>query len=231
MGRSFLTKMRANPGSLSLTFVSLTSNGSINAKANMAGKKGGTLTISSKGLVLDVGDGGGNVDIRNYLNEGFDDVTLQSSYNIRFEGTMNATVGRKLTLDAQKILGSGQDIALSAPWIELTNTSSNSLPTFSPDNTGGLFTLVGDWIDLNGSVGIPLDNGKGHHKNPIAKLLGIGHVHHPWDLVAMVSDAGRPGSASSLPERMPDGLARQDHAPARPRSTSRPGRTSASRTR
>src|SRR5208337_75938 len=66
----------SNPGSLSLTFGgTLTWDGDVNAKPQMAGIEGVTLTINSIGNLLAISAG----NIQTYLASGFDNLTLQNS--------------------------------------------------------------------------------------------------------------------------------------------------------
>ncbi|OGP12495.1 MAG: hypothetical protein A2052_00850 [Deltaproteobacteria bacterium GWA2_54_12] len=139
------------PGSLLLSFSgSLTWKGSVNAlnDSKITGIKGGNLAVSQRGSLLDISAG----DIEKYLEAGFDDVTLQSKGVLQFKGDMNVIFGRKLTIDAREISGTGKDVmTLGAPWIRLDNTV-NTLPA-GPANRGeGRLTLTGGWVDLNGSI-------------------------------------------------------------------------------
>ena len=142
----------SNPGSLSLTFGgTLTWDGDVNAKPQMAGIEGGTLTINSIGNLLAISAG----NIQTYLASGFDNLTLQNSNLLQFNGSINATVGRQLTLNAPEIAGSGGNtVSLQAPWIVLTNTSGNP-PAGSPASGSGQLTLSSTgWLDLDGSINI-----------------------------------------------------------------------------
>ncbi len=141
-----------DPGSLYLSFSgSLTWEGGVNAHhdAKMAGIKGGTLTVSQgNSLLLDISTG----DVGRYLAAGFDDVTLKSKGVLQFSGTIDAVVGRKLTLDAREISVSDlEKMLLRAPWIVLANTF-DTLPAGSANIGDGRLTLSGGWIDLNGSI-------------------------------------------------------------------------------
>ena len=143
-------QIASNPGSLSLTFEgNLTWDGVVDAKPQMAGIEGGTLTINSIGNLLAISAG----DIQTYLASGFDNLTLQNSNLLQFNGSINATVGRQLTLNAPQIAGSaGSTVSLEAPYIILTNTSGNP-PTGSPASGSGQLTLSSTgWIDLEGSI-------------------------------------------------------------------------------
>ncbi|MGA9110651.1 MAG: filamentous haemagglutinin family protein [Smithella sp.] len=142
----------SNPGSLSLTFEGkLTWDGAVNAQPQMAGIEGGALTINSIGNLLAVSAG----DIQTYLAAGFDTLTLQSSSLLQFNGSINATVGQQLTLNAPQIAGSaGSTVSLEAPYIILTDTSINP-PTGSPTSGSGQLALSSTgWIDLEGSINV-----------------------------------------------------------------------------
>ena len=145
-------QIASNPGSLSLTFDGkLTWDGVVNAQPQMAGIEGGALTINSIGNLLAVSAG----DIQTYLAAGFDTLTLQSSSLLQFNGSINATVGQQLTLNAPEIAGSaGSTVSLQAPYIMLTDTSINP-PTGSPASGSGQLTLSSTgWIDLEGSINV-----------------------------------------------------------------------------
>ncbi|MBI5237025.1 MAG: filamentous hemagglutinin family protein [Deltaproteobacteria bacterium] len=141
-----------NPGSLSLFyFGNLNRDGSVNALAKMAGIKGGTLTVNrtdtSNAMVVKA------EDVTRYLAAGFDDLTLKSGNSLKFSGAADVTVGRKLTLDAPGISGSGPDkTILRSPWISLANTTD--LPAGGQVTPGaGQFILSSTgWIDLDGKI-------------------------------------------------------------------------------
>jgi hypothetical protein len=145
----------SDPGSLSLTFQgSLTWSGDVQAQAQMAGVRGGTLTISGTGTSLPVHSG----DIQKYVAAGFDDVTLQSKGILQFIGSSGSSatvVGRQLTLDAQEISGTdGNTVALQSPWITLENTSGFLAAGSPTSGTGHLILTSTGWLDLNGSINI-----------------------------------------------------------------------------
>ncbi len=144
------TQMAGNPGSLSLSFGNnLTLAGIVNAQAKMAGVQGGTLTISKTNS--DNGLSIGRDDLGRYVTAGFDNITLKSANSLLFNGTMDATIGRQLTLDAPIISGSGTDsVTLRSPWIQVFNTSNAA----SSSPAAGLadLDLSGQWIDVTGSI-------------------------------------------------------------------------------
>jgi filamentous hemagglutinin family protein len=148
-GKTITIQEAGDPGSLSLVFSSnLIWDGSVNARAKIGGTKGGTLTVSRTGSILNISAG----DIERYLDAGFDDLTFQSRNALQFNGPINKILPRKLTLDAQDISGSGQDVALQSPWIVLENTSANIPLTGSVKAETGQLSLKGGWIDMNGSI-------------------------------------------------------------------------------
>jgi filamentous hemagglutinin family protein len=144
------TQTAGNPGSLSLSFGNnLTWAGIVNAQAKMAGIQGGTLTISktNSGNVLSIGGD----DLGRYVTAGFDNITLKSANALLFNGTMDATIGRQLTLDAPIISGSGTDsVTLRSAWIQVLNTSNAASST----PAAGLadLDLSGQWIYVTGSI-------------------------------------------------------------------------------
>jgi filamentous hemagglutinin family protein len=139
-------------GSLTLNYAgALSLGGEIDGHARLAGVQGGTLTVNnsynSNSSPLNVTA----TDFRNYLNSGFDAITLRSYNSLNFQGDMDVTVGRSLTLDAPLMTGVNSDaITLSSPWITLTNTS----PNVSPSGTAGnaQLSLSGDWLNITGST-------------------------------------------------------------------------------
>ena len=141
----------SNPGSLSLNFRgTLNWSGDVKAEAQMSGVQGGTLSVNNTGSVLNITDS----DIKSYLAAGFDSVTLKTNGVLQFNGDIDETVGRQLTLDASQIIGSnGNIVDLSAPWIVLTNTSTNAA-SGQPTAGSGNLTLSASWIDLTGSINV-----------------------------------------------------------------------------
>jgi len=142
------------PGSVTISFTGNNSSllGNLKGQAFLSGLQGGTLSISSmntsSGYTLT------SADIGKYLGAGFDDLTFQSQVALEFSGFSAATtyqIGRGLTLDAPVITGSaGEQINISAPWIQLQNTFSTPQSTAA----GGLaeLSLSGGWIDITGSI-------------------------------------------------------------------------------
>jgi filamentous hemagglutinin family protein len=154
-GTIYSQYIASEPGTVSLSFYgTLNNNGVLDAKANLAGLEGGTLTISKTNLDTDaVGLNVTSGDIESYLASGFDALTFQSKTSIDFEGSMDKNIGRSLTLDAPLISSQtdGQTISLSAPNITLTNSYYPSQVTDVATGSS-LLALSGDWINVQGSV-------------------------------------------------------------------------------
>ncbi|HVO67127.1 MAG TPA: filamentous hemagglutinin N-terminal domain-containing protein, partial [Syntrophales bacterium] len=163
-GRIYAYREAGDPGSLSLSFgKSLQESGIIRVKnsgVSIPGIRGGTLILSKTenaaalSKSLDIGTGEGQVDLRRYISAGFDDITLKGYSSIQFNGAIEPAagqVGRKLTLDAPVVRGTGQDVNLSAPWVVMTNSTAPGSPG---DITVGGLMISGDWIDIIGSANI-----------------------------------------------------------------------------
>jgi filamentous hemagglutinin family protein len=159
-GRELTTYQEAgNSGSLTLTSLGdLTWSGTVDASVKKAGAKGGGLTISRT-------DAAAGMDVRaddlaRYVAAGFDDLTLKSNNSLQLIASADparndVTLGRKLTLDAPVLSGSGKDLTFHAPWIELANTSDfPSSGTPVPGGSGQLTFMSPGWIDLIGSITI-----------------------------------------------------------------------------
>ena len=137
------------PGSITITAGgSLQLKGTLKGQANLSGMQGGKLSIdnSTEDLVIS------GSDVGNYLSSGFDYLRFQSATGLDFTGAMNYRIGRCLVLDAPVINGSGDQVSLSSPWIQLQNSSSVLAP--NPKGGAGTLTLSGDWIDVTGSISI-----------------------------------------------------------------------------
>lgn len=154
--RSIHTYQEAgDPGSLSLAFGrDLIWSGDVNAHSSLNSVKGGTLTLQRRyfgqtQLPLAISTD----DLSKYVNTGFDEIVLRSVSSIQFNGSISGDagrIGRKLTLDAPEIRGTGSEVVLSAPWIALMNRTAPA--TGSPETGDGRLTLIGDWIDVMGAV-------------------------------------------------------------------------------
>jgi len=143
-----------NPGSLSLTYGG-NLNGTLQSivdahHANIAGIQGAALAISR--INTDSGLDVKAADIKEYIGMGFDALTFRSKNSLIFGDPINVTIGRKLTLDAPVMQGGAQDVALSAPWIVLTNTYYPQPSSTTPVTSGPGFILSGQWIDVIGAV-------------------------------------------------------------------------------
>lgn len=165
-----LTKT-GNPGSLTLSFgETLNWEGQVNAQSlatDVSGIAGGMLSvINTSSITSTAGLDIGADDILRYKNSGFDDIALKTNYGTIAFGAIDAetgSIGRKLTLDASGITGSGEDVSLSAPWIVLKN-SGISASSVSGAASAGRFSLTGvvagetgetsGWIDVIGDVTI-----------------------------------------------------------------------------
>ena len=150
-GTPVAVTLAGNPGSLSLNFGGkLTLSGELNAQAGLVGVQGGTLTVSASAGDLTVAA----ADFDQYQKSGFDAITLRSVSALDFQGSLDVTVGRSLTLDAPLITGNNSQIQLNSPWIQLTNTSFS--PTSTSAAAGGADTaqlaLSGGFLDVTGSV-------------------------------------------------------------------------------
>ena len=75
----------------------------------MSGVQGGKLSVNNTGSVLNITDS----DIKKYLTAGFDSLPLKSNGVLQLSGDIDETIGRQLTLDASKIIGSNGNIGRS----------------------------------------------------------------------------------------------------------------------
>ena len=144
----------SDPGSLSLSYAgTLTMNGTINAKPQMTGVRGGSLTIRSlnynEGYTLDP------LMVTTILKSGFDDLTFGSVKNINLVGSFDLSVGRSLILDAPAIVNSGNNsITLNAPWVHLVNSSLPPSTSSSAAGGGSHLSVRGDWVDISGKFSL-----------------------------------------------------------------------------
>lgn len=139
------------PGSLTLSYLNmLRLEGEITAQPKLSGIQGGTLTIRRTNELSGMAVSGD--DIRRYQAMGFDDLTLRSRRSLDFSGSVDAALGRKLTLDAPEMRGTrGASVALSAPWVVLTNSFIR--PTAPAPAAGpASISLSGHWLDVIGSI-------------------------------------------------------------------------------
>ena len=144
----------AAPGSISLTYLNnLDLEGNLAATGQMAGLKGGALTISKvntgSGLTLT------EDELNRYQQAGFDAFTFQSRNSLIFSGNPVIQGARVLTLDAPKIDGSGASaVALSAAWLTLTNSYYPDGNLNNPAAGSAALTLAGEYIDVTGAVSL-----------------------------------------------------------------------------
>ena len=148
----------SNPGSVSLSYGvnggNLNRLGTITANhAQIEGLSGGSLKISktdsTSGMAIN------SSDLNYYLAMGFDDLTFRSHNALIFGDTINnVSIGRKLTLDAPEITGAGNDVALNAPWVVLTNTYNPPAQLSSSTTGNSQLILSGQWIDVIGNMNL-----------------------------------------------------------------------------
>jgi filamentous hemagglutinin family protein len=160
-GDTFQFREAGAPGSLSLSYgEGITLSDTIvtvkNAETDISTIRGGSLTINRTEYIrgTDSPLKIRNKDIEQFKDLGFDDITLKSYNSIQFDGTIDSSagvIGRKLTLDAPKIMGDGNDVSLRAPWIVLTNRTFDFGTAVQNETTKGAFTLSGEWIDVIGA--------------------------------------------------------------------------------
>ena len=145
-----------NAGALNVTYgKNLVLDGVISGQGRYDGVSNGTLTIT-RNLSLDsLGMTVSGRDLLRYQASGFDALTLVSPSSINFNGPIDFTAGRSLSLDAPLISGNGvDDVTLKAPWLSLANSSINTAPAVAGGGGRANFSLSGDWIDLTGSSSI-----------------------------------------------------------------------------
>ena len=169
-----------NAGSLTLNYSNnLTVNGEIDGQSRLAGVQGGTLTVNNTTGDMVISATGINL----YQNSGFDAMTFKSPTSLDFNGSMNISIARSLTLDAPTITGTGYDgIMLSAPWLTLTNTSPFSAVIANRSAGNATLTLSGDWLDVTGS----------------SVLSGFSDVVLKSNQDIRLSDLNYPGSVSAF---------------------------------
>lgn len=152
----------SEPGMVSLVFYDdLVLDGEIRAFSNLESVHGGTLCVEksvsyvdSDDLYLDLCPG----FVLDLVECGFDDLTFRSNTPIVFADSMDISLARGITLDTPMICSAGthggaitgQQVALSAPSVLLTNTY---YPTDAvPDPGDATMTLSGTWLDVEGDV-------------------------------------------------------------------------------
>jgi hypothetical protein len=147
---SFITNAGV-PGTISLIGATISGlsgaqAAALKGQAALPGLQGGTLAVdTAETLSLQISD------LARFANEGFDSLSLTSGGDLTLAGTGSATFGRDLALNAARIVGVGSSqLALSSPWLALTNISSKP-----PVLSGGqaAIDLSGTWLDVAGNVG------------------------------------------------------------------------------
>lgn len=136
-----------NPGEIRLAFNSqFQLDGQLIGTPTLTDMPGGTLVLKntdpSTSYTLQ------SKDMETFIQSGFDDITIASYGELKFGDSLEANLGRKLTLDAPVISTADQSIALTAPWIVLTNTFEPA--ETEPVRDVGELSLAGDWIDIEG---------------------------------------------------------------------------------
>ena len=152
-GVPYAVMVAGNAGTASMTYSgNLLFNGQLNAKTDLAGVAGGTLSVSSSKL-LNLSSGLiGNLLTYNSADNGFENLSFKSSNSINFTDSVQISAGYELTLDAPVITGkAGSDITLSAPWLRLQN-ESGGYSAASPAAGTARLALSGQWIDIVGGV-------------------------------------------------------------------------------
>ena len=146
----------SNPGSVTISAITPSLNGTLEAQANLPGLQGGTLTITS--MSQQTGYTLSNSDFAKYIAGGFDALTFRSYNSLVFSGPMDFTVGRSLTFDAPSLVYSASDqgqITLNSPYIQLNDTYSYGYvpgQAAPPSSGNAQLTLNAGWIGVNGSV-------------------------------------------------------------------------------
>jgi len=141
------TVVAGSAGSLKIKGASLDLQGSLRAGTQLAGTRGGNLSITSQDALTLNG-----LQIGSYLASGFDALTFGSGNEVILSGFINQRIGRQLTLDSPLISGTDDSfVSLYAPWIKLTNSS---LLTKTAVNGTGRLNLSGNEIDLSGSLAL-----------------------------------------------------------------------------
>ena len=138
------------PGTISLSAMgTMQWAGDLTAQARIEGLAGGTLSLAKTDPTGTLSLAAG--DLARFRDSGFDAINLSSAGTLGLQGSGQVAFGRSLTLSAPVITGSGSDmIALSAPWVQVTNTA---LPSSSPPvNGSAAITLAGTWLDVSGAV-------------------------------------------------------------------------------
>lgn len=151
----------SQPGTISLTTGrNLTLGGDLRGQASIPGLAGGTLSVATTSPTLPLSLA--MSDLARFRDSGFDALTLSSAGTLNLSnpaGLGQVAFGRSLTLNAQTITGSGRDqINLSAPWVQVTNSNSAVSSAPSSSGNGAGITLAGSsltgsgFLDVTGNV-------------------------------------------------------------------------------
>ncbi len=167
-GRPVSKTLAGNAGTVNLTFRDNTDvegkttvNGSLKAgHADVDGVTGGTLSVTKTETIngLDISSG----LLKTYSSDGFDALTLASGRALNFKDSLNADIGRTLTLDAPEIRASGdsgqqvllraRDVTLENSWgmINHATESRQALLDSSSLALKGTFMDIGGALDVSG---------------------------------------------------------------------------------
>jgi filamentous hemagglutinin len=139
-----------SPGSMSINFFdTFQLDGTLLGNAPLDNLPGGTLTVKKTDTAAAFTFFA--KDMNAYVQSGFDDITIASLNEIRFMNSLDASLGRRLILDAPVISANDQSVSVRAPWIEVTNAYYPS--SRQSDEPGvGTLSLNADWIDISGSI-------------------------------------------------------------------------------
>jgi filamentous hemagglutinin family protein len=148
----------SQPGAISLSaYGTINLGGNLKAQAAMAGLPGGTLSITETNEAATLSLSAAT--LASFRDAGFDAVTLASAGLLSLSGSGQISFGRRLTLDAPEITGSGTDqITLAAPWVQVQALAAQSTAGFtppsltSPASGDAQITLQGTWLDVTGAV-------------------------------------------------------------------------------
>lgn len=158
------------PGEIAFKYYDrLRIEGVLDARPQMAGLQGGSLSLTK---VNPEADGGLEIElneIERFLEDGFDALKIASWRGLRFTGSAKLSLERFLELDAPEVLAdNGVQVILSAPWLRIANThdkyslgagggglldpdSFNFIPDEAEPGTSSL-QLTADWVDIEGSM-------------------------------------------------------------------------------
>jgi len=161
------TSIASQPGSVTISFFTdFTDDGLLKGDAKLSWLPGGSLTVSKTdytALTLQEGS------VTDWQNHGFDNFTFSSMREIQFsespidsDETISIAAKRGLALNGSALVGrDGQEINLSAPWLQLSNVVLNvdydgqNERTYSSIEKGTAhLSLHGDFIDIHGNIAL-----------------------------------------------------------------------------